>query len=136
MIYKAITEAYRHSLPSGKFPITLLFITIPPFAVDVNIHPTKAEVKFRDSERIFRAVVATLSSAHEGRGLSTGRIEAGARVASEGEGGEDRHLPDVSFPKVSCTPYLPFMPGKDETLTLVKGEESDWGIEGKPLFVS
>jgi DNA mismatch repair protein MutL len=42
MIYKAIIEAYRHLLPSGKFPIVILFITIPYFAVDVNVHPTKA----------------------------------------------------------------------------------------------
>jgi DNA mismatch repair protein MutL len=136
MIYKAITEAYRHVLPSGKFPITLLFITIPPFAVDVNIHPTKAEVKFRDSERVFRAVVGTLSCAHEGRDLSTGRTEVGTRVASEGEGGEDRSLRDVSFPKGSFTTYLPLMPGgKDGTLTLVREERrNDWEIEGKTPF--
>jgi len=69
MILKAIIETYRHVLPAGKFPFVILFITIPSFAVDVNIHPTKAEVKFRDPERVFRAVTETLGSIHEGKAL-------------------------------------------------------------------
>ena len=56
MIYKAITEAYRHVIPAGKFPIVILFFTIPPFALDVNVHPTKTEVKFKDPEKIYQAV--------------------------------------------------------------------------------
>jgi len=67
MLYKAILEAYRQLIPTGKFPIVLLFVTVPPSAVDVNVHPTKAEVKFRDSERIFRAVTEALRSAHDQR---------------------------------------------------------------------
>ena len=66
MIYKAISEAYRHVLPAGRFPIAILFITLPPFAIDVNVHPTKAEVKFRDQERVFHAVVRALRSVHDG----------------------------------------------------------------------
>jgi DNA mismatch repair protein MutL len=62
LIYKAILEAYRHVIPAVKFPIVILFITIPPFAIDVNVHPTKAEVKFKDPERIFHAVRGTLRS--------------------------------------------------------------------------
>jgi DNA mismatch repair protein MutL len=81
MIYKAIIETYRHILPAGKFPIVILFITVPPFAVDVNIHPTKAEVKFRDPERVFRAVIETLRSIGEGKALSPEVVPKG------GEGG-------------------------------------------------
>jgi DNA mismatch repair protein MutL len=65
MMVKAIIETYRRVLPAGKFPVVILFITIPPYAVDVNIHPTKAEVKFRDPERVFRAVTETLRSIHD-----------------------------------------------------------------------
>jgi DNA mismatch repair ATPase MutL len=60
VIYKAVTEAYRHTLPSGKFPVAILFMTLPPYAVDVNVHPTKAEVKFREPERVYQAVYTAL----------------------------------------------------------------------------
>jgi DNA mismatch repair protein MutL len=65
MVYKAITEAYRHVIPAGGFPIVLLDLSVPPYAVDVNVHPTKAEVKFRDPERIFKAVYGALRSFNE-----------------------------------------------------------------------
>jgi DNA mismatch repair protein MutL len=64
VIYKAIVEAYRHIIPAGRFPVAVLFIHIPPSSIDVNVHPTKAEVKFRDPERIFRTVQGALSSLH------------------------------------------------------------------------
>jgi DNA mismatch repair protein MutL len=64
MIYRAIVEAYRHVIPAGRFPVAILFIHIPPSSIDVNVHPTKAEVKFRDPERIFRTVHGALSSLH------------------------------------------------------------------------
>ncbi len=63
IIYKAIVEAYRHLIPSGRFPAVILFMTLPPSAIDVNVHPTKAEVKFKDPERVFRVVAGALSSA-------------------------------------------------------------------------
>ena len=50
------------SVPEGRFPVAVLFVTVPPSAVDVNVHPTKAEVKFRDPERVFRTVNAALHS--------------------------------------------------------------------------
>jgi DNA mismatch repair protein MutL len=56
MVYKAILDAYRHILPINQFPVVILFITIAPSRVDVNVHPTKAEVKFKDPERVFQAV--------------------------------------------------------------------------------
>ena len=62
LLYKAITEAYRRVIPDGRFPVTVLFVTVPPSAVDVNVHPTKAEVKFRDPERVFRTVNVALRS--------------------------------------------------------------------------
>jgi DNA mismatch repair protein MutL len=70
MIYRAIMEAYRHVIPAGKFPVVILFIGLPPSAIDVNVHPTKAEVKFRDQERVFHAVIGALRSIHEPPGLT------------------------------------------------------------------
>ncbi|MGO8787922.1 MAG: DNA mismatch repair endonuclease MutL [Terriglobia bacterium] len=47
LILHAITEAYRNILPSAVFPVVLIFLEIPPSEVDVNVHPSKTEVRFR-----------------------------------------------------------------------------------------
>ena len=47
LILHAITEAYRNILPSAVFPVALIFLEIPPSEVDVNVHPSKTEVRFR-----------------------------------------------------------------------------------------
>lgn len=52
----AITQAYDGLLKAGAFPFAVLLITMPPDFVDVNVHPTKAEVRFRDSQLVFVAV--------------------------------------------------------------------------------
>ena len=52
----AVEEAYRGLLMQGRHPVAIINITIPPAEVDVNIHPTKAEVKSRDEQAVFRAV--------------------------------------------------------------------------------
>ena len=69
IIYKAMIEVYRHRLPVGKFPVVILFITLPPSAVDVNVHPTKAEVKFKEPERIYQTVFTALRGVLEEGGL-------------------------------------------------------------------
>jgi len=47
LIQHALTEAYRNILPSTVFPVVLLFLEMPPAEVDVNVHPSKTEVRFR-----------------------------------------------------------------------------------------
>ena len=47
MLIHALLQAYRHILPSGAFPVALLFIEMPYSEVDVNVHPSKTEVRFR-----------------------------------------------------------------------------------------
>jgi len=49
----AVVQAYHTLLMVGRYPITLLFLEMPPEMVDVNVHPTKAEVRFRYPERLF-----------------------------------------------------------------------------------
>ena len=57
-INHALLEGYHTSLMKGRFPVCCLFLEIDPAAVDVNIHPAKREVKFRD-ERAVRGFVAS-----------------------------------------------------------------------------
>ncbi|MGP8253340.1 MAG: DNA mismatch repair endonuclease MutL [Terracidiphilus sp.] len=47
LLMHAITEAYRNVIPPTSFPVVLLFIEMPPEEVDVNVHPAKTEVRFR-----------------------------------------------------------------------------------------
>lgn len=49
LIQHAITEAYRNILPNGVFPVVLLFLEMPAAEVDVNVHPSKTEVRFRQA---------------------------------------------------------------------------------------
>ncbi|MBI2860859.1 MAG: DNA mismatch repair endonuclease MutL [Chloroflexi bacterium] len=52
----AVEEAYHGLLMAGKHPVAVVDISLPPQDVDVNIHPAKAEVKFRDEKAVFGAV--------------------------------------------------------------------------------
>jgi DNA mismatch repair protein MutL len=52
----AVTQAYHTFLMTGRFPVSVLMIRLPTFEVDVNVHPTKAEVRFRDTDQVFAAV--------------------------------------------------------------------------------
>lgn len=70
----AVVQAYHTLLPVGRFPLALLFIELPPQEVDVNVHPTKVEVRFRDEGAVFgavqRAVRAALMETSPVRGAS------------------------------------------------------------------
>ncbi len=52
LMQHAITEAYRNILPPTSFPVVLLFLEMPPEEVDVNVHPAKTEVRFRQQSFI------------------------------------------------------------------------------------
>ena len=52
----AVTEAYHGLLPSDRFPVAVLLLDVPPEDVDVNVHPTKAEVRFRREGDVFAAL--------------------------------------------------------------------------------
>jgi len=56
----ALGEAYRGLLMTGRYPIAFLFLELPPEQVDVNVHPTKAEVRFRDGQRLYRQLLSSL----------------------------------------------------------------------------
>lgn len=60
VITDAIEEGYYGRLMHGKFPFTCLYIDIDPNFVDVNIHPTKLEVKFNNEEAIKNAVIEAI----------------------------------------------------------------------------
>ncbi|HUN08004.1 MAG TPA: DNA mismatch repair endonuclease MutL [Aggregatilineales bacterium] len=77
----AVTQAYHTFLMNGRYPVAVLMLRLPPQDVDVNVHPTKAEVRFRDTDSIFGAIqrgvrraVVDLASTPSMRGARFGQI--------------------------------------------------------------
>ena len=60
VIQHAILEAYRSLLEKRRYPIAVLFIDLPPEMVDVNVHPTKHEVRFRNQQQVHDFIVSSL----------------------------------------------------------------------------
>ncbi len=57
LISQAIQEAYRTLVMVNRYPVAVLFLSLDPKQVDVNVHPTKLQVKFKDEEKVKGAVV-------------------------------------------------------------------------------
>lgn len=62
LLYRAIDQAYQGMLVSREFAAAIVHITIEPEAVDVNVHPQKLEVRFRNDHEVFRAVHEVLKN--------------------------------------------------------------------------
>ena len=58
----ALGEAYRGLLLTGRYPICFLRFDMPPNLADVNVHPTKLEVRFRDGGKLYSQLLSTLRS--------------------------------------------------------------------------
>lgn len=56
LLQTAVEEAYKTKLPIGKFPVFVLYVNISPEQVDVNVHPTKLEVRFQREQEIYDEV--------------------------------------------------------------------------------
>lgn len=62
VVQHAILQAYRNFMERGRYPVVVLFIRVPPGEVDVNVHPTKHEVRFREQGRVHDAIRAAVES--------------------------------------------------------------------------
>src|SRR5208283_2719786 len=62
LLSRAVEEAYQGMLMQGRHPIAIINITLPSSEVDVNIHPTKAEVKFQNERAVFTSVQRAVRS--------------------------------------------------------------------------
>lgn len=68
LLQGAIKGAYQDFLPRGRHPVVVLFITLPNYEVDVNVHPAKSEVRFRDSQNVRALIVGSIMRAIENSG--------------------------------------------------------------------
>src|SRR5579864_922258 len=96
VLLRAMNEAYRELAPHGRYPVAFVFLTLPADEVDVNVHPTKIEVRFRSvwklHDRLVNSIRAKLLEGSLDHALSPGSIrdrmagstpEAPGRLAGE-----------------------------------------------------
>ena len=114
----ALREGYHTALMKGQFPVTFLFLDLDPAAVDVNVHPAKREVRFRDPNGVREAVVQAVR-----RTLESGRSEWQEQfrapvtvIADPGPAGRPEVVPVVPAAPMPATTLPAFEVQPDESL--------------------
>lgn len=80
VVAHAIRQAYRDVLFHGRHPAFVLFFEIPPAGVDVNVHPQKHEVRFRDSRGVHGFIYSTLNHGLASAGVGGGALRPGTEI--------------------------------------------------------
>jgi DNA mismatch repair protein MutL len=112
----ALQEAYRGLVMSGRYPVAFLFIDLPPDQIDVNVHPTKVEVRFRDIQAMHHLVFTALKERLRRENL-TPRLEVPASLVGGQRLGYNAQSPPLPEPppwslnsQPPPAPVLPFTP--------------------------
>ncbi|MDI3526813.1 MAG: mismatch repair protein MutL [Tenuifilum sp.] len=104
-LHKAIMNAYDRLLPSGAYPSYFIYFDIDPQSIDVNIHPTKTEIKFEDERMIWQILHAAVRE-------SLGKFSVTPSIDFDTPGFDIPYLPKnapVTFPSIDIDPtYNPF----------------------------
>ena len=116
-LHKAVMKAYEGLIPEGVTPSYFIYIETDPSTIDVNIHPTKTEIKFEDDSVMFQTVFATVKEAL-GRSAASGSIDFNnpeqTQMPHIGSSFEEYRSP--SAPEVAFDPsYDPFKAGGSNT---------------------
>ncbi len=98
---KAVQTAYSGMLPSDFQPSFFIYFTIAPESIDVNIHPTKTEIKFADEQTIFQILLASVRE-------SLGKFSLASTIDFDTQG-------SIDIPAVPTTPVRPPQTGGDST---------------------
>ena len=110
-LHKAVMKAYEDRIAAGAVPSYFLYLTLDPHGMDVNIHPTKTEIKFEEDSVIFQVLLACL---REALGRTGAQIDFDRENVPElpvfGRN-YDSYRPETAGPSVSFDPaYNPFDP--------------------------
>ncbi len=117
----AVAQAYHTLLPAGRFPIAVLFIALPFDQVDVNVHPAKTEVRFRQPGRMFSLVQKRTRQTL----LATAPVRGFTQLApaSAPEWGGSLHRPD--FARQSDFSFQPPAPAPTNWEEMPAGEANN-----------
>ncbi len=102
----AISGAYRGILPADRFPVSVINLVVDPSLVDVNVHPTKREVRFRDEGLIFELVQRACWNALQG---ATVRAISLPTVVSGGGGQAHAQALPTQFVELGAAPEQPLI---------------------------
>jgi len=105
LITAAVREGYHTALMKGQYPVTFLFLELDPATVDVNVHPAKREVRFRDPRGVREEIVRCIQQTLQGRRAEWQekfRAPISSQTAVAGKATPDLTLrPEVSAPEES-----------------------------------
>ncbi|MBO4340908.1 MAG: DNA mismatch repair endonuclease MutL [Bacteroidales bacterium] len=116
-LHKAVMKAYDNLVPEGVTPSYFIFLEVDPATMDVNIHPTKTEIKFQEEQMLFQTILGAVKEA-------LGRTGVGGAIDFENPEAVEMPLPGRSFQEYrpSAIPtegadisYNPFDPVEDFT---------------------
>ena len=128
-LHKAVMKAYEEMIPDGVTPAYFIFLETDPHAIDVNIHPTKTEIKFEDDAVIFQILYACVKE-------TLGRNSFGASIDFNTEGATPlpqlgdsfEQYKGVSMPVIETDPaYDPFKEIPDQVRNDYGGARNDGG---------
>ena len=101
----AVKQAYRDVLHNQITPAFVLFLDLPPEMVDVNVHPTKTEIRFRDSQAVHQMIFHALNKA-----LAETRADVTESVSNAGALLQQRFAPQPNLPSNPAAPdETPFL---------------------------
>ena len=116
-LFQAVQDAYRGLLMTGRYPVAFVFLEVPPEQVDVNVHPTKAEVRFRDKDRLYQLIQQAVTERLRAADL-TARLQLKRRPEDGPDSQADLHSPGPLVAKgVPAPPVreeVPLPPGPKE----------------------
>lgn len=127
-LHKAVMKAYEEMTPEGLTPSYVIFLETDPSAIDVNIHPTKTEIKFEDDGVVFQILYACVRE-------TLGKNSFGASIDFDTEGAVELPTLGRSFEQYSARPSAPsadFDPSYDPFAPAEAPSGLDFpGFEGK-----
>jgi len=126
-IVRAAEEGYRTTMPPGYRPALFLYLEVPVEDVDVNVHPTKAEVRFRNKIKTEAMVTETVRSGLEGleSAPSLGRYSGVSQLVSRGP--TAGALPGQPERTAATSQIALFVPGDAPSQPPAEGERSEAG---------